>query len=302
MRNEFLTDKKNSSMYNKGKNILKIIPLTIAGIFVFSSAKISAQDGEALFKQTCGACHTIGGGKVVGPDLKGVTTKRSEDWLMKWTKSSQTLINSGDADAKKIFEEFNKIPMPDQNLKDGEIKAVYAYISKQSGGTEVATIQTPTTPVISSDKASDEQIALGQALFERGIFTNGGTACISCHNVNSKRVIPGGLLAKDLTTSFSRMGGDAGITGILNAPPFPAMTEAYKNRPMTPKEIAAIAAFLNTVEKENATQPQAEAANPLIVWGFAGLMAWVILVLVIWMKRKKNTVKLDIYERQVKSY
>ena len=301
MRIEFLTGKKNQSMSNKGKKLFNVIPLVVAGIFIFSTSPIFAQVGETIFNQTCKACHTIGGGKLVGPDLKGVTTKRSEDWLMKWTKSSQSLVNSGDADAKAIFEEFNKIPMPDQNFSDDEVKSIFAFIGKQSGSNAVAS-QTTTIPVVSSANASDKQISFGQQLFEKGIFSNGGPACISCHNVSSSRTIPGGLLAKDLTTAFSRMGGDAGISGILNAPPFPAMTQAYKDKPLTPKEIAAIAAFLNVVEKENTAKPAIEPANPLIIGGLVGLLGWIIIVMLLWFKRKKNTVKLHIYERQVKSY
>lgn len=291
-------------MQNKGNLFLKMLPLAVAGIFIFSSAEISAQDGEAIFNQSCKACHTIGGGKVVGPDLKGITSKRSEDWLLKWTKSSQSLINSGDTDAKAIFEEFNKVPMPDQNFTDAEIKSIYAYVGKQGGGettvastTEVAPQQMP-----NMDNPSEELVALGQKLFEGRIFVNGGPSCISCHNVNSSRVIPGGLLAKDLTTSYSRLGGFAGVSAFMKAPPAGPMSEAFKNNQLTDKEINAIAAFLSVVDKENTAKPQAEQMSPLATWGIAGLVAWIILVLILWMNRKKNTVKKAIYDRQVKSY
>ena len=41
----------------------------------------SASNGKSLFEQKCSACHTIGGGRLVGPDLKGVTETRSQEWL-----------------------------------------------------------------------------------------------------------------------------------------------------------------------------------------------------------------------------
>ena len=52
-----------------------------------------AQDaGEQLFQTTCFACHTIGGGRLVGPDLAGVHELRSQEWLEQFVLSSQTMI------------------------------------------------------------------------------------------------------------------------------------------------------------------------------------------------------------------
>ena len=290
-----------NSLKQNFRNTFAVIILLVV---VISS---NAQSGEETFNKTCKACHTVGGGKLVGPDLNGVTSKRSSEWLMKWTKSSQSLINSGDADAKTVFEANNKIPMPDQNLSDAEIQAVIEYIKSKSSLGEVSALATPANaaPLAtgkSSDNASAEEITLGQNLYEGGTgLANGGPACVSCHNVGSDRIIPGGLLAKDLTTVHSRMGGDAGLSGILNAPPFPAMTQAYKNKQITEKEIFAITSFLNKVEKENGLQP-VEATSPLMKWGFLGLVIWICVVLLIWFNRKKHTVKKKIFDRQVRSF
>lgn len=267
---------------------------------------LNAQSGEQTFHNTCQACHTIGGGRLVGPDLSGITSKRSEAWLTKWIKSSQSMINSGDADAVAIFNEYNKVPMPDQNLSDADIKSLLAYIHGKGGASASTTVASsatsaPQSVTKSSDNASADDITLGQHLFEGDVrLSSGGPACISCHNVGSDRVIPGGLLAKDLTGAYSRMGGDVGLSGILNAPPFPAMTQAYKNHPMTDKEIFALVSFLNKVEKENGAQPLT-FTSPLLKWGFVGLIAWIILILILWHNRKKDTVKKKIFERQIKS-
>lgn len=76
----------------------------------------------------CGACHTIGKGKLIGPDLKGVTERRDEAWLISFIKSSQTMVKSGDETAVQLFEEFNKIPMPDNAFTDDQVKGLLAYI------------------------------------------------------------------------------------------------------------------------------------------------------------------------------
>lgn len=278
--------------------------------FLFLSILSEAQEGENIFKTSCAACHTIGGGRLVGPDLNGIATLRSEAWLIHWIKASQAMVQSGDKDAIAIFEEYNKIPMPDQNFSDAEIKGVLEYIQSKSTAQATTTAATATTaanaeseePIKSSDSASEQEILLGQHLFEGGTrLVNGGPSCVSCHNLATNRIIPGGMLAKDLTTVFSRMGGDAGITAILNAPPFPAMTEAYKNKSMTKDEIFAITSFLNSVEKESATQ-SAIAISPLLKYGFIAFFIWVGIVFLVWSNRKKYAVNKRIFERQVKSY
>jgi hypothetical protein len=45
-----------------------------------AAAPASAREGEQIFVEKCTACHTIGKGRLVGPDLSGVTTRREESW------------------------------------------------------------------------------------------------------------------------------------------------------------------------------------------------------------------------------
>lgn len=99
-----------------------------------------AQDGEQLFRTNCSACHTVGEGRLVGPDLKGIHDRAKEKWIIQFIKSSSAMIEKKDPRAVQIFEEFNQVPMPDQDLSDAEIKSVLAYIKLQSGGAEPATV------------------------------------------------------------------------------------------------------------------------------------------------------------------
>src|SRR5436853_1498318 len=93
----------------------------VAILFTFFSVNIvSAQpDGEALFKTNCTQCHSVGKGKVIGPDLKDVDKRRPDKaWLHKWIKNSQSVVKSGDPYAVKIFNENNKTVMTPFNFKD----------------------------------------------------------------------------------------------------------------------------------------------------------------------------------------
>ncbi len=87
------------------------------------------QKGKDNFtNKGCIACHTIGGGKLSGPDLLGVTKRREEEWLKKWLKSPDTMIYT-DPIAKEMLKEFF-VPMPNLGLTDEEIEQFIIYFMK----------------------------------------------------------------------------------------------------------------------------------------------------------------------------
>ena len=50
----------------------------------YSTAQADIDKGKDLFTaKGCNGCHKIGGGKLVGPDLKGVTGRRDKQWIVK---------------------------------------------------------------------------------------------------------------------------------------------------------------------------------------------------------------------------
>lgn len=121
-------------------------------------AVISA--GEALFKNNCAVCHSAGSDVIVGPGLQGVTKKRSESWLISWTKNSQALIQSGDADAVAIYNQFNKQAMPSFAFSDDEIKSIFAYIDSGKGAVS-APVAGPEGAVAGENVGTDAVGAIG---------------------------------------------------------------------------------------------------------------------------------------------
>ena len=96
------------------------------------AASIAPTDPEALqaktnFESKCVACHAIAGGAgaKMGPDLLGVTQRRSEDWIAKFLKSPESMFAS-DPTAKALLDKY-KVPMPNQNLSDAEIRGYLKY-------------------------------------------------------------------------------------------------------------------------------------------------------------------------------
>ena len=88
--------------------------------------------GEELYQTMCAACHTIGGGRLVGPDLENVHNKRSQEWLEKFIPAARSMIDSGDAEAVAVFEEYNKMPMPDFPVSNEQVNQIVAYIKSRS--------------------------------------------------------------------------------------------------------------------------------------------------------------------------
>ncbi len=88
-----------------------------------------AREGEKLFKSKgCVACHTIGKGKLVGPDLKGITAKRKYAWLIAIITNPDSMLKY-DSIAKSLREEYG-VDMPNQNVSVKEAKAIIEYLKK----------------------------------------------------------------------------------------------------------------------------------------------------------------------------
>ncbi|ESU28920.1 cytochrome c family protein [Flavobacterium limnosediminis JC2902] len=94
--------------------------------------------GKAIFNTNCAACHKLDA-KSTGPALRGVADKYDREWIYKWVHNSADLIKSGDADAVKIFEEFNKTPMTGfPQLSNEDIDNILAYTSAPAEEAPVA--------------------------------------------------------------------------------------------------------------------------------------------------------------------
>ena len=284
---------------------IAVLLLVIRNTVCYSS-EADQLEGAVYFKQLCAACHTINGGILVGPDLVNVQERRSDEWLQKFITSSQTLINSGDEDAVAVFEQFNKIVMPDPPFSADQIAAVIVYIKAASGGEEqlavAETLGGETVASVDTDLVgTEEDIIVGQNLFQGKIrLANGGPACNSCHDVKNDAVIGGGILARELTTVFSRM-GEPGVRAILGSAPFPVMQQAYVNKSLTDEEIFSIVSFLQQADRDHMFQQPRDYGVKLAGTGIVGLIVLLGVYAVLWRKRRKKPLNKDIFDRQVKS-
>lgn len=97
--------------------------------------------GRDLFKTRCSACHTIGGGDRLGPDLAGVVAARPREWLVRWLKEPDKMLAEKDPLALELRAKYRNLPMPNLSLNDVDAAALIDYMEKQDArpsGSEAA--------------------------------------------------------------------------------------------------------------------------------------------------------------------
>lgn len=108
---------------------VRALAVSLVIVWLGSSGLVGAQDnGQQIFDSKCTACHTIGKGKLIGPDLAGVTARREESWLKRQILEPQVLLAEKDPIALQLLQEANNIPMVPLGLSDAEADAVIAFL------------------------------------------------------------------------------------------------------------------------------------------------------------------------------
>jgi mono/diheme cytochrome c family protein len=261
----------------------------------------AAADGKALFESECAGCHSIGEGIVAGPDLAGINDRRHEDWLIRFIKSEQARVKSGDKIAIALFEHY-KVGMPDQALSDEQIKTVLAHIKASGGGAATGNPSAGSPAQAGAGEPATDEVRKGRDLFEGGAgFAKGGPSCNACHNVANGAAIGGGILANELTMVSSRMGKEW-VSSVLGNSPFPVMQAAYEGKALSADEIRALVGFLQSAEKQQAFQQHPGGA----AWRLFGAGAGGVVLLsgffsLVGRRRKVRSVNQGIYDRQIKS-
>lgn len=112
------TNVSSDPMSNKG-----IGPVTSVTLGEIDQTMVT--EGEAVFKAKCTACHKISK-KFVGPALKGITQRRSPEWIMNMTMNPEEMIKK-DPIAIQLLAEANGAPMANQNIIEEEARALLEY-------------------------------------------------------------------------------------------------------------------------------------------------------------------------------
>ncbi len=209
--------------------------------------------GQQLFTQYCSGCHTIGGGVLVGPDLKDITQSRTAQWITDFITNPSKMVASDPA-AQQLRQGFS-ITMPTLGLTADQINQLVAFLSSPTEGAAAGATPTslPVFPAGVGDPIAGRQEYLGETL-----LTYGGPACIGCHTVEGAAGLGGGSLGPNLTHVIQRL-GEAGVASALQNIVFPTMVGPFTNHPLTVEEQADLVAFF---KQANLTQPPVASVAP----------------------------------------
>lgn len=233
--------------------------VAILAILVFrvgvGTASADPAEAKKIFTTRCMACHTFGKGVKVGPDLKGVNERRQRAWILKFVRSSQSVIDSGDKTATDLFAQFKQQRMPDwTDLSEEQIGSIMDWLGVNGPDQKEPDERT-------ADSATPGELEIGRQLFhgERKM-SHGGTACASCHAIRDAGGRGGGTLASDLTDVYSQY-QDGAMTQFLRHPCVHRLPESASTAFLAPEESFAIKAYLRqtavTNQSDSATSPTA---------------------------------------------
>lgn len=253
----------------------------VSALFVLG-APLLAQEPAAFFKQSCMSCHTVGGGRLTGPDLKDVAQRRDKAWLTQWIQNPKSVLDSGDPYAQKLLQDSRGVVMPTVAGVNPQVAAALVDLlaaESKLPRSQFAGVQISDRPFTAQDAAA------GMALFTgEKRLANGGPPCISCHTMRKMSGLHGGRLGPDLTLVYERLQGRKGLGAWLAAPASPTMAPVFRATAINPDEIFALTALFESETKNRGADDQSPLLNFFLL-GMSGAVAGLVTFDRIWKKR-----------------
>lgn len=261
------------------------IPLVVTALSVLlfcGSASSWGQDAAAFFKQNCTSCHTVGGGRLTGPDLKDVATRKDRTWLVQFLQSPKAMIDSGDPYATKLQQEARGVVMPNiAGMSPPQAQALLDMITAESKlpRSQFAGMQISDRPLTAQDVAKGKLVFLGEQR-----LSGGGPACMSCHTIKGLTLLGGGRLGPDLTRVYERLQGRKGLAAWLSSPASPTMSPVFKDHAIQPAEILSLVALFEDSAKRGGQDDTTSLLNFFLL-GVGGMVLGLILLDALWKTR-----------------
>jgi protein SCO1/2 len=132
MRNSALDNTKFMAMKIQGLMGYRAQAANLGAANRTESVKLDIDKGKYLFATRCAACHTIGNGDKVGPDLLGVTNVRDRAWLSRIITEPDKLIEEKDPIATMLFKKYREIRMPRLGLAPEDVNTLIDFMKTQT--------------------------------------------------------------------------------------------------------------------------------------------------------------------------
>lgn len=89
-------------------------------------------NGAFLFNNGCAACHTIGGGDKIGPDLLAIAERRDRQWLERFILVPDEVLDAKDPLAMQLLQRYGGVRMPNLGLARDEVAEILAHIESRT--------------------------------------------------------------------------------------------------------------------------------------------------------------------------
>lgn len=83
---------------------------------------------EAIYNAKCFACHKLTTEKLVGPGWKGVTDRRSPEWIMNFITNTQVMLDKDLVAQSELVTCV--VRMPNQDLSDQQARMMLEFMRK----------------------------------------------------------------------------------------------------------------------------------------------------------------------------
>lgn len=88
-------------------------------------------EGQNVYNLKCSSCHKLTDEKLVGPGWKGVTDRRTPEWIMNFVTNTEEMLEK-DTAAQNLLE-VCLVKMPNQNLQEADARGILEFMRKNDG-------------------------------------------------------------------------------------------------------------------------------------------------------------------------
>jgi mono/diheme cytochrome c family protein len=269
---------------------LRACAIVASLVVALATQDAAAQTPADDFRQNCMSCHTIGGGRLTGPDLKDVTTRKERAWLTSFIVDPKAKFDAGDPYAMELKAASQGAVMPNlPNMTSARAEALLVLIEEES--------KNPASP-FKGTQVSERPLTAADVARGRDLFTGaqalrgGGPACIGCHTTNDIGAFGGGVLGPDLSAVLERYGGRRTLSTWLSAPALPTMRSVYATQPLEAEEILALVAYFQSVLARSPRDPSTARLNFILLG--VGVLVLVLALLEVDSRRRLHGVRLPL--------
>jgi cytochrome c2 len=241
-------------------------------------------DITQYFKQNCANCHWIGGGRLVGPDLRNVAQRQDRNWMVRFILDPKSMLDAQDPVAMRLKNEANGALMTNvPGMTRERVEQLLAFIDAESALDSSQFFGAPKA----LEPFSDSVAAMGLEIFSgRQKLTKDGPACLSCHSVNISGSGLGGQLGPDLTGIFERLNGRTALQAWLSSPATETMRSVFKGHELETDETKQLAMFFESVSGRAEYDPDSFLVwLAVVICGLGGGIFGMMAIGGIWSKR-----------------